>query len=89
MIHDNLSPAGRGKIRYIGGYVVAKIKYRISNELRSQIFDYSAHEKIEMLQRELELLDSLCISEADIQSITNDEKSLNEIKRKQNITIMN
>jgi hypothetical protein len=31
---EEISPAGRGKIRYVGGYVIAKIKYNDSKSLR-------------------------------------------------------
>ena len=30
--------SGRGKVRYVGGYVVAKLKYRNSKHLSSNIF---------------------------------------------------
>lgn len=35
----NLSSCARGKVRYIGGYVVAKLnKYRTSLKIRSSLF---------------------------------------------------
>jgi hypothetical protein len=37
-LDETLSASGRGKIRYIGGYVVAKLKYRNSKLLRNCLF---------------------------------------------------
>lgn len=34
----NLSACARGKVRYIGGYVVAKLKYGTSLKIRSSLF---------------------------------------------------
>jgi hypothetical protein len=67
---EDISPAGRGKIRYVGGYVIAKIKYNDSKSLRNKLLDKKAQE-IRNLRTEIQLLESVCISEAEISSITN------------------
>lgn len=82
---EEISPAGRGQIRYIGGYVIAKIKYNDSKSLRNKLFGEKQVQEIRNLRTEIQLLQSVCISEAEISSITTDIESLEETNRKQNI----
>jgi ATP-dependent DNA helicase PIF1 len=79
-----LSGPGRGKIRYISGYVVAKIKYRNSKLLRNNLFKPGKEQVINSAQLNINLLDRLCTTDADIDDTCSDPHSLLETKRKQN-----
>ena len=84
-ISENISSGGRGKIRYIAGYCIAKIKYSLSSSLRSKLFNLKHTVEVEKLQKQMQLLENVCVSEAEISSCTSDRESLEETKRKQNI----
>lgn len=81
-----LSAPGRGKIRYIGGYVVAKLKYGNSKLLRHSLFVSGKEKVLNSTQQNLELLDKFCTTEAEICETTSDPDSLLETRRKQNIS---
>lgn len=84
LLSEALSASGRGKIRYIGGYVVAKLKYKMSVKVRNSLFVRNKESELEKLQSQLDILNGLCISYDDLKNVTNDLESLEEIKRKQN-----
>ncbi|XP_062608033.1 uncharacterized protein LOC134269858 isoform X1 [Saccostrea cucullata] len=81
-----LSGPGRGKIRYIGGYVLAKLKYRNSRVVKRSAFAPGKEEVMEECERQKILLNSLCSTEADLIDNTSDPESLLETKRKQNMS---
>lgn len=58
---QSLSGPARGKVRYISGYVVAKLKHTISTKLRNCLFVKKMESQIEQLQEQMILLNSLCI----------------------------
>ena len=84
-ISENSSSGGRGIICYIAGYCIAKIKYSLSSSLRSKLFNLKHTVEVEKLQKQMQLLENVCVSEAEISSCTSDRESLEETKRKQNI----
>ena len=73
----------QSKIRYIGGYAVAKVKHHYLKSMRrslsSQILDYSCKNKID-------LLDHITKSHEYISQNTSYPQSLDEITNKQNIS---
>lgn len=81
-----VSGPGRGKIRYIGGYVIAKLKYRNSRIVRRSAFAPGKGDVMEECERRKNLLNSLCSSEMDLIDSTTDPESLIETKRKQNVS---
>ena len=83
-LDETLSASGRGKIRYIGGYVVAKLKYRNSKLLRNCLFAPGKDENVNVLRKKGEILDLMCSTYSDIVESTVDVDSLDETKRKQN-----
>ena len=80
---QSLSGPARGKVRYISGYVVAKLKHTISTKLRNCLFVKKMESQIEQLQEQMILLNSLCISYDELIISGSDPESLDEIKRKQ------
>jgi hypothetical protein len=83
-ISNTLSPCARGKVRYVGGYVIAKLKYRTALKIRNLLFVPGKEIELEKMQQHLQILNSLCICYDELKDITNDPESLEEIKRKQN-----
>ena len=81
-----LSGPGRGKIRYIGGYVIAKLKYRNSRVVKRSAFAPGKEQMMGECKRRKELLNFLCSTEADLFDNTADPESLLETKRKQNLS---
>ncbi|KAK3108203.1 hypothetical protein FSP39_003146 [Pinctada imbricata] len=79
-----MSPGGRGKVRYVAGYVVAKVRYRISKNLRNALFAKGKEETVKKLQANIKMLNFLCISYEEISHSTEDSESLQETARKQN-----
>lgn len=79
--------SSRGKIRYIGGYAVAKLRYKYSRQIGSTCHSTSsdAVSRYTMGKLSLEVLDCLRISEHKITEITEDSESLQETARRQNL----
>ena len=59
---DDLLAPGKGKIRYISGYVLAKLKYNRSVKIRISLFAEGAESKVSKLQVQMNILASLCTS---------------------------
>ena len=79
-VNAEVSGPGGGKIRYIGGYVVAELKYRNAKKLRNVLFVMSRVDEINQSESKKILLDSLgaynlCESE--------DPESLIDTRRRQ------
>ena len=85
-LDHELPGSARGKIRYISGYVVAKLKYRNSKLLRNSIFAPGKESVVQNTKKTGELLDFLCAPYSDLIDTTADPESLLETKRKQNKT---
>lgn len=52
---DDLSAPGRGKVRYISGYVLAKLKYNLSVKIRNSLFAEGAESKVSKLQVQMNI----------------------------------
>ena len=79
-----LSAGGRGKVRYIAGYVIAKLRYRISKRVRNLLFAKGKEDILKKMQGQMQMLSSLCISYEELLDATTDRESLLETARKQN-----
>lgn len=77
--------SGRGKVRYIGGYVVAKCRYNASRVLQNSVFVPGLSREVQCLQKQMNILDGFIISEAELREITVYEETLDETILKQNI----
>ncbi|KAJ8321535.1 hypothetical protein KUTeg_000911 [Tegillarca granosa] len=83
-LNCDLDPAGKGKIRYVSGYVVAKLKYNLSKKIRNSLFVKGKETDIKIYKCQMEIFNSLCCSYNDLLQDCDDPGSLEEIKRKQN-----
>ena len=79
-----LSEGGRGKVRYIAGYVIDKLWYRISKRIRNTLFAKGKGDILKKMQGQMQMFSSLCISYEELLDATNDRESLLETARKQN-----
>ena len=79
-----LNPSALAKIRYVGGYVVAKIKYNISKRLKDVLFAKGKEKIVQHLKYKMHCVNSLTISHEEISNTTSDPDTLIEIARKQN-----
>lgn len=84
MSADELPAPARGKIRYISGYVLAKLKHNLSMKIRNSLFTEGDNTKVLKLQSQMNILNSLCISYDELINSTKDIDSLQETRRKQN-----
>ena len=75
-----------GKVRYVSGYIVAKLKHTLSTKIRNSLFVQNKESQVTKMQAQLILLNSMCISYGDLQLTTDDPSSLEEIRRKQNLS---
>lgn len=84
---DSLCDTARGKIRYIGGYVVAKLHYQHKVQVKSTCFKTSAADKhkYDLAKESLVLLDIMKASEITVMASSSDVGSLKETERKQNL----
>jgi hypothetical protein len=48
---ESISSGGKGKIRYISGYCVAKLKHLVSTSLRNKLFNMKFMEEVQYFQR--------------------------------------
>ena len=81
---EDLPAPARGKIRYISGYVLAKLKHNLSVKTRNSLFAERDSTKVLELQSQMNILNSLCISYDDLKNSTKDIASLQETRRRQN-----
>lgn len=80
----DIDSVGRGKIRYVSGYVVAKLKYNLSKKIRNSLFVKGKEMFLDLNQNKMEILNSLCCSYDELLMSSTDLESLEEIHRKQN-----
>jgi hypothetical protein len=81
-----LNSAARGKLRYVAGYVTAKLKYRNSNTIRSSLFVPRKIDVLRLAEMKKTLMENLTVSESDLLSVTCDPKSLEETSWRQNVS---
>lgn len=83
-ISDDMSPEGRGKVRYIAGYVIAKLRFRISRKIKNALYVKGKECLLKKLTMKMEILNSMTVSYEELLSSTGDNESLQETARKQN-----
>ena len=83
-IESTISAPGKGKIRYVGGYCVAKVRYRLCKTMRNCFFVPGMTPEINKLQEQINILDDMTISSSDILTNLLYEDTLEETHRKQN-----
>lgn len=79
-----VSDAGRGKVRYIGGYCIAKCRYRLCSNLRNSLFLPGMEKEINTMNKQIDFLDKMTVSYTDIYLSTVYGETLEETARKQN-----
>lgn len=79
------SDAGRGKVRYVGGYCVAKCRHRLCSTMRNNLFKPGMESEVQKLNEQINLLDNVVTSAAEISETSNFPETLKETYRKQNI----
>lgn len=79
-----LPSAGKGKIRYVGGYTVAKTRYRLAVSLCNMLFTPGMDEEVKNIQNKLFILDNFTVSASEIQQLSIYEDTLEETSRKKN-----
>lgn len=80
-----MSPAGFGKLRYLGGWCVVTLRYRKKQAVRRNRYSQKACARVQQLDREVRLLDQIVATESELMETSVDKASLDETKRKQNI----
>lgn len=85
---EYLSSTARGKIRYVGGYAIAKLRSKYTHLMKANLYKTSQHSISSYLDSKtiLEVLAHLQINEETISEMTSDPESLCETSRKQNLT---
>lgn len=83
-IHQDLDSAAKGKIRYVSGFVIAKLKHNVSKKIRNLLFAKWKENDLMCYQNQMEILNSLGGSYAELSQTSSDKSSLEEIRRKQN-----
>ena len=81
---ENIDSAGNAKLRYVGGYVLAKLKYNLSKKIRNCLYVKGKEVDLSNYQCEMNILISLCSSYDELIASTKNPDTLSEVKRKQN-----
>ena len=81
---STLTAPGKGKIRYVGGYCVAKVRYRLCKTMRNCFFVPGMTPEINKIQEQINIMDDMTISASDILTTTVYEETLEETSWKQN-----
>lgn len=79
------SAPGLGKLRYLGGWCVATLQYRKKQVVRRNRYSESAGPRAERVDVEVQLLEQLVTTEADLNKTSWDKDTLYETSRKQNL----
>lgn len=79
------SAAGRGKQRYIGGWVVAKLKHKKKKFVRKNLYKTSTKKAADKADKEVKILETLTESESTLLDSSHDQESLVFTKNKQNL----
>ena len=80
------SSAGRGKLRYIGGWCVATLKYRKKQTVGRNLYKKGTRSLTVRLDSEVRFLEQLVEHESYLLENSKDKESLMDVKRKQNLT---
>ncbi|KAH3862625.1 hypothetical protein DPMN_025620 [Dreissena polymorpha] len=82
---DGFDATARGKIRYTGGYAVAKLKYNYMCQNKTNMYTTSALgvSKFNKASVMVEFLEKMTVSERYLIAVTEDPGSLSETSRKQ------
>lgn len=75
----------RGKIRYIGGYTIAKLKFRNSRIIQNSLYVKGKEDTLKVAKTKAELFDLITTTYSEISKNTSDIQSLQETQRKQNL----
>ena len=83
---DDLGAGVRSKIRYVGGYCFAKIRYNAQCSIRNNLYNVTESNRLQADKnmKKMKLLSHVCRTEAQIYTETSDPESLCEVTRKQN-----
>ena len=81
---QDMDLAGKGKLRYISGYVLAKLKNNLSKKIRNTLFEKNKESDLERYQSQMEIINSLCSSYDELNISAAEPETLLEVKRKQN-----
>lgn len=79
-----MDTAGKGKIRYVSGYVIAKLKHSLSGKIKNSLYVKGKQQQLKYHQNQMDILNSLCALYDELQISSCDPDTLHEIKRKQN-----
>ena len=79
------SAAGKGKIRYIGGWCIATLKNRKKRMVKRNLFKLSTQQMVNKLDAEVKLLERLTDTEENLLQNSDISETLSETKRKQNL----
>ncbi len=84
---SSLTSGARGKIRYVGGYVLAKLRYRHQQAANRRVYklDVQSRNQLHEESAKVKLLSEACRSESQIIAESEDLESLQETSRRQNI----
>ena len=82
---QEMSAAGRGKVRYVGGMVVAKVRFHYMGIVKRSLFRPEMLSKHHEAREKVELLSSLERPSCHLQSSSDDPESLKETERRQNV----
>jgi hypothetical protein len=81
---ENIDSAGNAKLRYVSGYVLAKLKYNLSKMIRNCLYVKGKEVDLNNYQWEMNILISLCSLYDELIASTKNPDTLSEVKRKQN-----
>ena len=81
---QEMSPGGRGKVRYVGAMCVAKTRYHLMNLVTNNLHKSKEKEKCLKAKVQIEMLDQIIIQYRTLRETTDDFESLQETERKQN-----
>ncbi|KAH3852152.1 hypothetical protein DPMN_094651 [Dreissena polymorpha] len=82
---EDKSETGRGKIPYVGGYCVAKCRYRLCTNLHKCLYKPGMEPEIDNLSDQISLIDTVIVSATEIKSESKYKDTLKETDRKQNV----
>ncbi|XP_060602232.1 uncharacterized protein LOC132755380 [Ruditapes philippinarum] len=76
---------GKGNLRYIGGYSIAKIKYKYKKKVQNSLYDFSKTLELQTAREKVDLLNQIITSYYDLLNDSSFPQSLETTARKQNI----
>ena len=79
------STGGRGKLRYLGGWVIAKLKHKKKKFVRQNLYKQNMKAAADKYDKEVRLLETLTDTESSLLDSSTDQESLIYTKQKQNL----